>query len=146
MKIVVDSNILVSAILNKESNIAQFLILGKERFSFYAPELLKLEIERHKVKLMEIAKLSILDFESLQALLYECLIFVPEEQIPFKYWHDALPIVRDVDPDDIAFVALSEFLGARLWTGDKKLLKGMYDRGYESGITTEKLLHIWLAS
>jgi len=32
--------------------------------------------------------------------------------------------------DDIAFVALNDFLNTKLWTGDKKLLLGLRAKGY----------------
>lgn len=41
--------------------------------------------------------------------------------------------------DDIAFVVLSEYLDARLWTGDKKLLQGLEAMGFTKGIITDAL-------
>lgn len=55
------------------------------------------------------------------------------------FWHDAIPLVRDTDMDDIAFVALAEYLDAKLWTGDKKLLSGIEKRGFTRFITTDEI-------
>ena len=40
---------------------------------------------------------------------------------------------------DIAFVALSEFQKAILWSGDKSLVKGLRTRGYNKVITTNEM-------
>ncbi len=68
--------------------------------------------------------------------------FITEDIIPYEIWEKALPIVRDVDTDDIAFVALNDFMGSLLWSGDKKLLKGIESKGYDKFITTEMLYEI----
>jgi len=44
-----------------------------------------------------------------------------------------------VDSDDIAFVALSLELDGFLWTGDKKLAKGLTNHTNVKMITTDKL-------
>ena len=41
--------------------------------------------------------------------------------------------------DDIAFVVLSEYLDAQLWTGDKKLMKGLSNMGFTRGVTTDEI-------
>jgi len=45
----------------------------------------------------------------------------------------------DIDPDDISFVALSIFLDAYLWTGDKSLYNGLKNKGYNSVLSTFEL-------
>jgi predicted nucleic acid-binding protein len=144
MRVIADSNVVVSAILNKNSKTAQLLIFGRRYFDFFAPNLLKLEIKKHKAKLLEVSKLSSEEFDKAQDELFECLTFISEEQIDYEHWHNAIPVVRDIDMDDIAFVALAEYLDCQLWTGDKRLLQGIQQRGYRKGITTDELYQIWL--
>lgn len=146
MKIVADSNVVVSAILNKNSKIGQLLIFGRQYFDFFAPTLLKLEIKKHKLKLLGISKLTEEDFDKTRDELFECLTFISEEQIPYEFWHNSLPFVRGIDMDDIAFVALADYMEAKLWTGDKQLLTGIQQRGYQNGISTEDLYQIWLTN
>lgn len=142
MKIVVDSNVVFSAILNQSGKIGQLLIFSRRHFDFYAPNLLKTEIKRHKDKILEISGLSEDEFDNLREEVFECINFVSEEQIPYKFWHEAIPIVREVDMDDIAFVALSEYIDARLWTGDKRLLDGLKGKGSPRGISTDELYQL----
>jgi len=56
-RIIVDSNILFSAILNLNSNIGQILINGQDYYDFYAPEYVRTELLNHKEKIKNIAKL-----------------------------------------------------------------------------------------
>lgn len=41
------------------------------------------------------------------------------------FWKKAIKMTTPIDEFDAPFVALSLALGAALWTGDKKLLKGL---------------------
>lgn len=66
--------------------------------------------------------------------------FISEEQIPFQIWQRSAHYVKDVDMDDIAFVALSEYMGLKLWTGDKKLMKGLTNKGFNNCISTQELV------
>jgi predicted nucleic acid-binding protein len=52
MIIIIDSNIVFSAILNSQSKIGQLIINSSNIFRFYTVSLLKDEIERHKDKLL----------------------------------------------------------------------------------------------
>lgn len=58
MKIVVDTNIVFSAILNSSSKISQLIICGNPFFEFYSIHLLKEEIQIHREKLIQISGLS----------------------------------------------------------------------------------------
>ena len=144
MKIVIDSNVVFSALLNQSGKIGQLLIFARQHLEFYAPNLLKAELKRHKDKMLEISGLSEDELESLKEEIFECINFISEEQIPYQCWHNAIPIVREVDMDDIAFVALSEYIDARLWTGDKHLLEGLKAKGNPRGIATDELYQILL--
>lgn len=44
--------------------------------------------------------------------------------------------------DDIAFVALTGYLNGHLWTGDKKLINAVRQKGYERLLTTQDLIKI----
>lgn len=144
MKIVVDSNVVASGLINKTGKIGQLLIFGRRQFQFFAPNLLKAEIKKHQQKLIEASKLTVEEFDTIREELYECLLFISEEQLSFEWWQEAIPIVREVDMDDIAFVALSNYLDSKLWTGDKILLAGIRKKGFTRGISTDELFQIWM--
>ena len=50
-KLVIDTNIVFSALLNLDSRIGQILINGGSYYSFFAPEFIRNEIIEHKTKL-----------------------------------------------------------------------------------------------
>lgn len=139
MKIIVDTNVVFSAILSPSGKIGQILIYGRKQFEFYAPNLVKVEVKRHRNKIIQLGELTDTDFEDTRDDIFDCLTFISEEQIPYEYWQEAIPLVRDTDMDDIAFVVLSEYLDAQLWTGDKKLLKGLSSMGFTKGVTTDEI-------
>lgn len=145
MRIVVDTNIVFSAMLNPSATIGQIIIYGQrnQQFQFFAPNLLKEEIKRHRSKIIHVSKyMDEVTFEDVRDEMSSCIQFISEEQIPCEFWNDAIPFVRDVDMDDIAFVALTAYLDARLWTGDKKLLSRLEKRGFPYSTTTEEISNL----
>jgi len=143
MKIVVDTNIVFTALLNPDAKIGQILIYGQKRFEFYAPQLLKEEIRKHKEKIIALSNhINKNDFEEIRDEIFSCIRFISEEQIPYHYWHEALPYVRDTDIDDLAFVVLANYLDAKLWTGDKQLMSGLERIGYSRLIDRDVFTNI----
>ncbi len=57
-KIVIDSNIVFSALLNINSRIGQILINGSKYYEFYSPEYIRQEIIEHQGKIKRIGKLT----------------------------------------------------------------------------------------
>jgi len=48
-------------------------------------------------------------------------------------------LTTDIDEDDTPFIALAVELNAKLWTGDKVLVKGLAIKGANITITTTDL-------
>jgi predicted nucleic acid-binding protein len=63
MKVIVDSNIVFSAILNSQGKIGNLLINGSRYFEFYTVNLLKAEILEHKEKIIKVPELTESQFE-----------------------------------------------------------------------------------
>jgi predicted nucleic acid-binding protein len=55
VRVIVDTNIAFSAILNTNSTIARILLQPGSRLHFYSTDLLLIEIEEHKDKLKKIS-------------------------------------------------------------------------------------------
>ena len=62
MKIIVDTNVVFSAILSPSGKIGQILIYGRKQFEFYAPNLVKIEVKRHRDKIIQMGELTDADF------------------------------------------------------------------------------------
>jgi len=141
-KVVVDTNIVFSAILNTGSNIGDLLMNSDEVFRFYSAEYLRHEIENHNDKLIEISKLSVREIEESKHQIFNKIQLITEGQIPFKIWHRSANYVREVDMDDIAFVAMSEYMEIDLWSGDKHLINGLRSKGFDRVISTQELMEL----
>ena len=142
MKIVVDTNIVFSAILNSTSRIGQILITSKSNFQFYSCVFLKTELTKHQNKLLKLTKLSIEELEELQDLITKNITFIHEGLLPEKTIIAAEKLLIDVDLNDTVFVALTKNLKAKLWTGDKELIKGLKSKKFKEIITTGEILEI----
>ncbi len=140
MKIIVDTNIVFSAILNSDGKIGDLLLNSFKVLDFFSAEYLRFEIKNHYDKLSKISRQSIEKIQHTEYYITKEIKFISEEQISEANWKIAHKLVNDVDLDDIAFVALSKQLRCKLWTGDKKLIKGLRDKGFSNLITTEELL------
>ncbi len=76
MKLIVDTNIVFSAILNIDSNIAQLLLNSRDKFQFYSCEFLKLEINSHKKKILKITNYTERDFHEIENLVTKNITFI----------------------------------------------------------------------
>lgn len=143
-KIVVDINIVFSALLNTNSRIGQILINGENHFDFYSPAYVRFEILKHKEKIKSIGKLSDDEFLEVYSLILKNITILNHSTIPIKNYKNAELLCHDVDIDDTIFVAVSDFTKGLLWTGDLKLQNVLIKKGYENIITTEDLYQMFL--
>ena len=61
------------------------------------------------------------DFEELLSLLLRKVIIIPNE-ILLHYKKEAYQIIKDIDPDDVTFIACAlAFNDSVIWSDDKKL-------------------------
>ncbi len=143
MKIIIDSNIAFSAILNSSSKIGQIISLGSDFFDFYSVDLLKDEIESHKDKLLKVSKSPESHINANINFIFSHITFFDSYELDFKDIKLALELTENVDVNDTPFVALTYHLKGSLWTGDKKLITGLRSRGVEFLLTTEELYSIY---
>ncbi len=146
MRIVVDTNIVFSAILNSNSRIAAILLQPKSKQRFYTTYQLLTEIEEHRNKLKKLTSLSDLELSNLISITTRQIKFIYIQLVPFEIYQKVKVLTTDVDVENTAFVALAEHLGAKLWTGDKVLINGLAQKGWNKFISTNELFEILLAN
>lgn len=140
MKVVVDTNIAFSAILNTKSLIGDIILNSNNLFQFSSCHFLVSEIDKHWSKLTKISKLSESDLLESQRLVYKSMSFISQEQIPLVFRMKAYELVKNIDIMDIAFVALNEYQESVLWTGDKSFYNGLRAKNYHKVVSTEEMV------
>jgi len=142
MTIIVDANIVFSGILNTNGKIGDILINSEKMFSFIAPDFLRFEIYQHFDKLMAISKMSLGQVREAEYQICKSIAFISEEQIDSSCWLYAEKLVADIDPKDIVYIAYAKQFQGTLWTGDKKLIKGLSHKNYHDIFTTDNIFDI----
>ena len=140
MKIVVDTNIIFSALLNSNGTIGDILFNSDKHFEFYSCSYMRYEIQKHWERLKKISKLSDEQLQVSYALVLSKLKFINEDIIPVETWLVSEQITKGIDIDDTDFVALTKFLKATLWTGDKILYNGLKKIDFKKLLNTTELL------
>ena len=142
MNIIVDTNIVFSAILNSNGKIADILINSGNIFNFIAPNFLRIEIFKHYSKLVKISGLTLEQILESEYQIYKSITFISEEQIDKKNWQIAYELVHDIDPKDSVYIAYSKQFNCNLWTGDLKLIMGLVKKDYHHFFSTDDLYQI----
>ncbi len=117
MKIVLDSNILFSALLRESTTRRVLLLIEDELFLPYA---VFEELEEHKEELLKKSGLYEKEFNELLSMLLGRVKIVPFTELESKK-KEAILIVESIDPDDAMFIAACLSLNAVLWSEDKAL-------------------------
>lgn len=139
MIIVVDTNIVFSGILNSTGKIGDILLEPNGIMKFYTTDLLLQEITHHKDKLIYLSKKNATSIDKIISIIIKRIKFIDLELIPRIFLAESEKLLRNIDIDDTEFVALTTYLNGKLWTGDKKLRKGLESLGWDNCISTEEL-------
>jgi predicted nucleic acid-binding protein len=126
--VVIDTNLIFSALIPKASQIRDFLF--ESNIIFYSPNILISEIYKHKEKLLKSSKLTDSEFYLYFNGIFERIKFIPTDFISLESRQKAYDLCHDVDIKDTPFIALSIELSIPLWTGDKQLKEGLMQKGF----------------
>lgn len=143
MKIIVDTNIVFSGILNSKSNIGRILIHSKNYFEFYSINFLHAELFKHRAKLLYLTGISEEELQELVNIVTNKIHFIDEEIISSEYTQESTNLILDTDPSDIPFVALTMFLKGKLWTGDNILIKALREKGFKDVMNTKDVFNLF---
>jgi len=136
MKIVVDSNIIFSALISGKEIYLEIL----QKHKAYIPDIVLFELLKYESRLIRKCKAKEDEFRMFTQLLFEVVTVIPKFAISSMNWQKAYDICKDVDEKDTPFVALSLELNTPLWTNDKKLGNGIKKKGFDRFITVDELL------
>ena len=139
MRIVVDTNIVFSAILNSSKKIGSLLLNSKTHFQFYSCDFLSVELLKHRNKLLRLTNLTEIQLLELENLVTKNIRFINESLLPKNDIVLAEKLLKDIDLKDVPFIALASHLKAKLWTRDLKLAGGLQKKRYKNIISTAEL-------
>lgn len=139
MRVVIDTNIAFSGILNTNSKISKIILQPKSKINFYSTEQLNTELIKHWNKIKKISTYSDPELHKVVQLITSRIKFINVELIPRNLFLKAESLTEDIDIDDTEFIALSEHVSGKLWTGDKELIKGLKRKKWDKIISTEEL-------
>src|SRR3989344_5404883 len=117
MELVVDTNILISAIIKSKKSRS---LLCSSSLLLYAPEDLIAEMFTHEEKICALSGITPNDLMQLAAFFLGKITLVPEELFK-ESEQEAISLVTH--PEDIPFAALALHKKIGLWTDDKALRK-----------------------
>jgi predicted nucleic acid-binding protein len=139
MKIIIDTNIIFSALLNSNSRISKIILNSKDHFQFYSCEYLKIEILRHRKKLLKLTKLTEIELTELEEIITNKITFINERLLPQELLLKTEKQLESIDSNDTAFVTLTKHLEGKLWTGDMQLYNGLKAKKFKDIILTADL-------
>lgn len=139
MKLVVDTNIVFSAILNPNGTISDLLLNSFSIFEFYSPTFIIDELENKNKKLLKVSGLKQSELNFLKRHILKKIDLIDINSFTTESWKEAFNLTKNIDEFDAPFVALCLNIKAKLWTGDKILLNGLRDKGVEWIVNTDYL-------
>ncbi|MFZ3137375.1 MAG: putative toxin-antitoxin system toxin component, PIN family [Thermodesulfovibrionales bacterium] len=129
MKVVVDTNIVFSAFLSKNSKYRELLF--DDKYEFYSPNFVFLEIFKHKEKILKCTKESEEEVYGFLGKMLKRVSFVKEEVVSVENYEKANALCREIDENDTPFLALALEIDGYLLTGDEKLKKVLKIKGFD---------------
>ena len=130
MKLVIDTNIIISAIV-RDSMTRKALL--SPYFDLYTPDTAISELEKHSVLLMRKTGLSEERFKGIIEFIMDSIIIVPSGTFE-KFIPIAMDEMKEIDETDSPFIALAlSFSNNGIWSNDRHVQK-------------QKLLRTWTTS
>ncbi len=120
MRLVADTSVIISALM-KDSVSRRLMLLPK--FELFTPEFVHIEIENHSMKIMKYAGLPEIEFSLLLNSLLSTVMVIPTDEFKEELSR-AYGIMKEIDPNDTAFLALALSLDCDgIWTNDSDFEK-----------------------
>ena len=139
MILVVDTNIVFSAIINDKGKIGELLLNKPAGITFLSPIFLLDELQKHAEKILKITKYNKDEFEQIKSFVLRNIEFIDSSKIDAQNHATSYNLLKDIDENDTPFIALALQFDAILWTGDKRLMNGLLSKNFNNIISTDIL-------
>jgi predicted nucleic acid-binding protein len=127
--VVVDANRIFSELIATNHRLRQ-LFAAEPKTEFVCPKYVMVELFKHKERIVAATGLEEAELLTLLHSLLERIRFFDEYAISIGSWTEAWRLCRDVDENDVAYIALTLELDGELWTSDEKLEIGLRRKGF----------------
>ena len=135
-RVVVDANRIFSELIAANHKLRQ-AFAARPGTGFFCPKYVVVELFKHKERIVAATGLDEASLLSLLHTLLQRIRFFEEDAISLGSWTEAWRLCRDVDENDVAYVALALELDADLWTGDRELETGLRKKGFSRFFTPD---------
>ena len=136
MTVIIDANIIISALINPNGKEAACIFDYADKVDFVAPDLIFREVQSKKNKIISNTHLTGSSFEqSLELIATTFSVYGVAKYNP-GILKVAGQLTYSIDEKDTQYIALTILLEGLLWTGDLKLLRGLKRKGFNQIITT----------
>lgn len=139
---VVDTNILISALVTPNGTIAKLVFRDLNNYRLISPQFLFDEVISKYDKILKITGYKDNELKGMIYNISRKIYFIDDKLIAFNYQSEAYNLVKDIDKKNLLFVALSIKTGFPLWTGDIKLINGLKKNRFSNVIDTSGLMQI----
>jgi len=89
-----------------------------------------------------LAKFTDYELDTSIALITNKIRFIDAKLIPIKVLSKAQTLLEGLNIDDTDFIALTNHIRGKLWSGDKSLQNGLSQKGWQKFISTGELYGI----
>jgi predicted nucleic acid-binding protein len=127
--VVIDANRIFSELIGANHRLRQVMASLPDT-QFYCPKYVLVELFKHKERIAAATGLDETSLLDLLNTLLQRIRFFDEDAISIGNWTESWRLCRDVDENDVAYVALTLELKGRLWTSDRKLEIGLGKKGF----------------
>jgi predicted nucleic acid-binding protein len=139
MIVVVDMNILFSAVITPDNRIGEIIAHPASSIEKITCHYAFVEIFKHQPKIIKLAKRPESEVLDILHTVLRHIDFYSETIIENRHWIEAERLTLGVDAFDVHYVALALQMDAWLWTGDKKLVNHLHKMGFAKTISTAEL-------
>lgn len=127
-RVVIDTNILFSALLGRSASISRLLFHSGHRFVICETALV--ELFKHRERIAALSSLTPDNLLAAYHRLLRRLELYKEDLVGADDWAAAMEYCAGIDMDDVPHVAVALAAGGVLWTGDQRLRRGLEARGF----------------
>lgn len=142
MIVIVDANILFSALITPQNRIGEIIAYPASKVTIMSVHYAFVELFKHQPKLIKYSKRPEKECLNILESLLRNIEFYSENIIQQQHFTTAEELTIGVDLFDINYVALALQTGGLLWTGDKKLANHLKLQGFDRVINTAELYEL----